>query len=717
MYDFLNPESVEEFELQVVRKKLTEELVRLEPDAQKEIEELIQFTSEMAFIHDPSARDEMARKIFERTNMVADFVGKIAQAHPITQAVATAVKGALKLELQRMENNAQIATVHTTMTTTVFHLSYLIRVPDSEEKKLESALTVLCKSIAEAVHRFGEFAHTYHIHWHKIYKTVFSIHHKTTLEDFDNQFKKLKEDMNNMFQSVANVQLFKLVNNTNEILRKLEPLDPKEVAARKFMESKGGPDKVMQDPTLLDKMGEILGERITHGMKGIFRDGYAAHLNRHRHHYRMKHDAVSSLLSDTRTDSGPNLAYSRGFLHGFWLGAPKEVSFTLIQDEEFRDLWLKNSWKATIECRLFVEALHEGYYKRLHSDPKDKEAPRITPEDEWTLEYLSRAMYYSAISDVIDDDASGYISALELNSFLQSKRLCLPKWTKPQYLAFWAAGWCNNNVWYYGKINTMVEELVDSMHKVWITPCATRKTIKGIMTSLEHLILAVDCPTINNAQTPPQLARLQEEYRKHEEDTIEANLTKIEGHIVDDPAILTVIEDKRIELHIMPLLYLLTKRLHDSLKGLIRLKKIHPDELTKLEELAESFSVVFSAFDHRLYDLCRGWRFEAKDVGMQVNRYADGLFKKYYSEPKKYHKACKDLRNCLFGEGHRLPRHFRLHLHAQHKSPSEWDTMNTLEQRVRDLEDRLSGRSIAASIFRFFAQRITWSWPGKIKGE
>ena len=73
---------------------------------------------------------------------------------------------------------------------------------------------------------------------------------------------------------------------------------------------------------------------------------------------------------------------------------------------------------------------------------------------------------YAAIGNIIDDDGSGYISALEFNVFLKSETRCLPGWTKPQWFALyvplqprrlclelmtglpsWASGWRNNNAW------------------------------------------------------------------------------------------------------------------------------------------------------------------------------------------------------------------------------------------------------------------------------
>ncbi|KAI0643615.1 hypothetical protein C8Q79DRAFT_1012193 [Trametes meyenii] len=637
MYPFLYQEELtDDAKGHAAHDKIVNDLEKLEPDVLQDVEKLMQFTGEMASIHNQEQRDEMARKIFQRTRPIVDFVSKMAQVHPVVQAVAKAVSGALQLEIQRLENNSQIAAVHTEMTNTVFHLRYLIRVPETEESKLESALNVLCQGIADAVLKFGEFAHTYHLHWHKIYKTVFSLHHKNTLEDFTKQFKKLKEDMNNIFQSMTNVQLYNIAGNTSEILRRLQSLDPREQAAERFMHAKGGPDKVMQSPELLDRMGKILGERVTYSMKNAFKEGYDAHLDKHRKHYNLKLTTVTNIfLGDhdrSRDVTGSSIFIENEAFRHIW---STHVRNCICQMVPFMVIYpvVVQGWNSTVKCRRFVEALHECFYKQLQGDPnEDTKTPRVKDNDRWTLNYLSRAMYYSTIGDIIDDDGSNYISALELNVFLQSRHLCLPAWTKPQCFAFWAAGWCNNNVWYHNQLNRMMQDLTHSMNGLNIKPRETGKVIRSIITSLVPLILVADCQNIFGDDDHPQpLLNLQEEFRTHEEEAIDKNLTSFNAHLEDEHSVMSVIGDARIELHIMPLLYLLAKRLCDLLDRLLRQRSIDGGDLIKVEELAGSFSIVFSTFDHRLNSLCRGWRFEAKDVGIQVNRYADGLFKKYYS--------------------------------------------------------------------------------------
>lgn len=84
--------------------------------------------------------------------------------------------------------------------------------------------------------------------------------------------------------------------------------------------------------------------------------------------------------------------------------------------------------------------------------------------------------------------------------------------------------------------------------------------------------------------------------------------------------------------HMTPLLYLLMMRLQDIVRRITKHKPVEDADLIALEELATSCIAVFAAFEDRMHDLLRGWRFEGKDIHMQVDRYADGLFRKCYRE-------------------------------------------------------------------------------------
>ncbi|KAI0637622.1 hypothetical protein C8Q77DRAFT_1153356 [Trametes polyzona] len=581
--------------------------------------------------------------------MVFDFIGNIAQLHP-------AASFAIKLEVQHQENDVHIAVVHGKMAKTVFHLRFLNQIPAEEEKSLEQGMHVLFRGMAETIRKFGEFVNAYHNHqWQKATKFFFAHAHKSKLEEFDQQFQQHKEEMEDMYKSSAHVQLLKISDDTSEILRRLRILDPETEAAQKIVAQHGGNvNEAMKDPKIVEQVAATFKERATFSMKNVLADGFHALLDRHQRRYEMKYRTLENLVTDSQS------------LLAIVQDGPHEV----IQDKEFREIW--------------------------------------------------------------------------------------QSWSNPQWFAFWACGWYNNNAWYFHEIDSMMQDLAEDLHGHRpMTPIDSWSTMKNILASIKPLILVADVEDVSGVVhgMPRQLSQLQTEYREFEEAAIQDALRQHGVHLTDKGSIMAVVKDTRIELHMMPLLYVLTKchdpcrtsagfrfgtptglppdirqlpsalpiaspkssplvpyaigpsrlplnsaspsdgtrpntkRLSKLVKKVLAQARIHHDEACEIEEIAISCITIFVAYDHRLRDLSRGWRFEAKDIAMQVDRYADGLFKKYYTKPWEYHTAYKNLRHYLFGHESVLPLHLTPVIRTQHSAPT--DDVDKLAKHVQELEARV----------------------------
>ena len=109
----------------------------------------------------------------------------------------------------------------------------------------------------------------------------------------------------------------------------------------------------------------------------------------------------------------------------------------------------------------------------------------------------------------------------------------------------------------------------------------------------------------------------------------------------------------------MALLYRLIRRFQDVVDKVVSSNRVEDQHLIAIEELATSCIVVFVAFEDRMRDLVRCWRFEGKDIEMQIDRFADGLFRRCYREVHIFEKAYDTLRGCIFGDDAQLPRHLR----------------------------------------------------------
>ncbi|KAI0662840.1 hypothetical protein C8Q70DRAFT_474436 [Cubamyces menziesii] len=639
--------------------QLDESIKRLEPQAEDEVEEVERILDQLPLIHGRQEAEEMAKKLVEGVSHVIDYLGAVAQLHPAAGIVVGALSQVVSLELQRHENNAHIVVVHTTMVKTVYHVRFLARIQVKFEEDIEERMKIIFKHMGETIRDFGAFVDTYHTCWQKTYKVLFAHVHKRKLEHFGNRFQQHKEDLDEMKKTLTQMQLSTVILNTEKILNALKIDEPDVQKAEAFIQRNGGPDEA------------------TLGMKEMLRQGFDDVLEKHTARYMKKlenvQDAVIASVSASQTAI---------------LSRLNEGPHILIEDEEIRAIWERNRWKSCVKSRIFIEGIHEHYQTKFHEHGSHGHS-----KDAWTLPFFSRAMYHSAIGDIVDDDGSGYLSASEVNEFISGKR-SMPHWTNPQWFA-WAGGWYNNNVWYHRHIKRMLQEMATSLSTVGTSERSSHSIglVQRIVESLTPLVLVADVEDpARPVKVPHQLRRLQEEYRSYEEQFIQTNLSHFGNHISDKSCLHAVIQNTRIELYMMALLKALIMRLQMVVAEAVSSNQVDDRHLITIEELATSCIVVFVAFEDRMRDLVRSWRFEGKEIGMQVDRYADGLFRKCYRQTHTYERAYDDLRGCIFGNELTLPRHLR-----PFSSGSRIQTsvdglsreVTVLSERVQTLEDRL----------------------------
>ncbi|KAL7282001.1 hypothetical protein ACG7TL_003468 [Trametes sanguinea] len=665
--------------LEQLPEKLSESLTRLEPQAEKEIEDVSKMLDSLLLVHARQEVEEITKQVVEGVSHVLDYMGIVAQAHPIAAIVVGALSKVVSMEKQRHENNAHIVVVHATMVKTVYHVRFLARIPAKAEADLEERLNVIFQHMSGTIRDFGAFVDTYHGCWQKTYKVLFSHVHKEKLESFNARFQQHREDLDEMRKTLTQVQMTNVLTNTEEILKRLKNVDPDVQKAEAFVRDNGGADNVRTNPALVEQVANILQERATVSMKENLRQGFDDLLEKHTARYLKKLDSVQdTVLSSvsaaeraiiSRLDEGPHHLIEDKEIQQIWerecvLGLPPSGGSRLSQE--------MSRWKSCVKCRIFIEGLHEHYQAIFHQHGAHKDA--------WTLSFFSRVMYHSAIGDVIDDDGSGYLSASEVNDFISEQR-CLSHWSKPEWFAL-----------YYRSIRHIMSQLQESLHSLDNVP--EKDTVVLIVESLKPFVLAADVEDFSRiVKIPHQLRRLQDEYRSYDQRKIIENLAHFGNHVADRTTLDAVVGDTRVELHMMPLLYILVIRLQEIVADILRAGSINNQNLVGVEELATSCIAVFVAFEDRMRDLVRGWRCEGKDISMQVDRYADGLFKKLYQETHLYEKPYHALRGCIFGDKLTMPRHLRPFA-SPHRSQNSVDRlareMASLSTRVEVLETRLT---------------------------
>ncbi len=80
----------------------------------------------------------------------------------------------------------------------------------------------------------------------------------------------------------------------------------------------------------------------------------------------------------------------------------------------------------------------------------------------------------------------------------------------------------------------------------------------------------------------------------------------------------------------MCLFYVLARRIHGAIKSFLHSnsgRRERLSDLRKIEDAAQSCLVAFFAFQARMQELMRGWRSQGRNIDLQIDRYADGLFR------------------------------------------------------------------------------------------
>ena len=110
-------------------------------------------------------------------------------------------------------------------------------------------------------------------------------------------------------------------------------------------------------------------------------------------------------------------------------------------------------WKLNVKTRLFVTTLQDHFNERVQEEPKSPTNPsdKLANTDDWAAQFISLA-WLQPITEVFDENRSGYISITELNRFTDSI---------PEDLE-WRSTYC-----YHLLLQELLTVLLDSL-KHWI---------------------------------------------------------------------------------------------------------------------------------------------------------------------------------------------------------------------------------------------------------
>ncbi|CAE6507512.1 unnamed protein product [Rhizoctonia solani] len=556
---------------------------------------------------------------------LAELLGLVSDIIPPTEPVAEIFRGLLKLELDRQDNDKKIAVLYHSMTTMLVVLAKLDSV-FHEEGELADALNQKLDDIVSLLNDFGNFCDVYYKH-RTVVRFLRISRYNDMLSDFAEVFANTRHELEALISNHTTLIVMQTANTVNNIAQEISQLTKfmntqtiRERDAQDLVKTKGGLEVVLKDNNLICQVSTKLGDPIPstaqtkRSIDYMLNEDLGRQIKDNQALFLMKLQSVQEELTEAinkstntilaRLDSGP---------------------YEIINDPDIKEVW-KDMVSAVVAVA--VQYHFERQFCHYMITHEGESHP-----DFWTLNYLSRIIFYPAIADAIDEDSSGYISLDELNYFFDSR----PNgWTVTQWLAYWAAGWYQDNLQYRDKIMarlTVFENSIESLHPENKGPLEdylneVSGDIKLIAGSLYNNVLEyfeTDSAEMVN------LASLREKYVEHVTKEVEERLDQA-NYKIDDPHTLSLVVGvgSRLESRLLCIMHRLLKRHHK----MFDIAKDKPLQEGVTVSMVASLQVIFEAFTKRTRSLMESWRQQRLDADLQAEWYAYGLFEDWYKREK-----------------------------------------------------------------------------------
>ncbi|KAK0504191.1 hypothetical protein EDD18DRAFT_1062742 [Armillaria luteobubalina] len=311
------------------------------------------------------------------------------------------------------------------------------------------------------------------------------------------------------------------------------------------------------------------------------------------------------------------------------LDAVKPGAHNRINDNDFKRLWEGMAWNRSVKAKYLVLALHDYFIEKLKPPGRpDEPIPAEYEKDRWTLAYLN-SPHFQPLLEAIDDDATGFITIREINTFMESK----PKeWMLLQWIAYWAGGWKIS----INRYKNDIYMLITAMYK--ICPRVLPANRYAVITYLQHENLFQIDKILQSTQDPPpnafksmELLRLTQEFMEVERQCLQDNLGSM-GYDIDTEYTVSLLTGPgRIERYIYTMLYLLLER-HYRVFELATTVILDPKEIP---DMIASLWILFAIVNERLESLASIFKQSNVDVEEKLKSFAFGMVGLYYDSSEK----------------------------------------------------------------------------------
>ncbi|KAI0049994.1 hypothetical protein FA95DRAFT_699202 [Auriscalpium vulgare] len=201
----------------------------------------------------------------------------------------------------------------------------------------------------------------------------------------------------------------------------------------------------------------------------------------------------------------------------------KQGPHDLIVDATIHEIWETMRWPGYIKAHHFVLALRDHYVEKQLRLRAEARAP-LSMVDAWAIQYISISNL-QPILEAFDDDASGFITAIEVNAFTSARPL---EWSLQRWIAFWAVGWRSAIIEYAVRVEVVFAKMVGIIPHVLPENRSSVERYIRLVWPLAHA-LTTTLKTENSIRVPCQDHFMK--YVAREEERLQTELKKVEYNI------------------------------------------------------------------------------------------------------------------------------------------------------------------------------------------
>ncbi|KAF7353558.1 EF-hand domain-containing protein [Mycena sanguinolenta] len=600
----------------------------------------------------------IASRFQEHSKAIMNVMNGVQNACPFVGPLVEAFQIAIKFEMIRRDNDKKIILLKSQMMPMMRVLADLERITDPERtdsngKNLEGRMQSILFLSSTWEERLASFRDVFSKRQNE-FVIAMSIHTTLAVDNIQRTLVGIEADVHAASDSASLLLVFRMLES------------PKERELRDWIKMKGGPDAVLNSERLFgelqSKMKDIkdimpgIGkeekpEAITRSIKEEMKMGIDAYLARESDQFELKFNAFRALMLD---DMKTTLRHDNDRLLTAFAAGPHDR----ILDKDIYIVWKDMHWGGNVKARHFIIAVQDHFLHKYNKEERqiheasrnaiegksqppaesasstviDDQPVTMQPggtdenasesEDLWAAQFITLTRM-RPILEAFDDDASGWISVAEANTFTSSrpKNYSVIKW-----LAFWAAGFpvvCYRYAQAIENVrNCMVAISADVLQ-------CNRAGVDSYMRSMDLNILDFLVHTVvddfDDDEGEDDAVAHFDEYIEDEAARLAQRLESF-GWVIDDNTLLPITGMSRIERHIFPLAFILLRR-HLQILQIACKQPLNPRELS---EARDSMGVLAKALYTRVRTLASNFRNQNLDPETEFEVAYNGMFLTLY---------------------------------------------------------------------------------------